>query len=148
MKKLFTILTVVILATTISSAQQIEKGTLLLEGGLDGTAWNSLSTTDLMFGMYLSDGFALTMGSEIGIVENDELNLKLGARVHFSESQLIKIDLKYDGVTEDITAYIGVANRFYFKDWMSIEPQAGFTYEGEALTFSTGVGFNFHFQKD
>ena len=148
MKKLFTILTVVILATTISSAQQIEKGTLLLEGGLDGTAWTGLATTDLMFGMYLSDGFALTMGSAIGIVDNDGLVLKLGARVHFSESQLIKIDLKYDGVTEDITAYIGVANRFYFKDWMSIEPQAGFTYEGEALTFSTGVGFNFHFQKD
>ena len=65
----------------------------MLEGGLDGTAWTGLATTDLMFGMYLSDGFALTMGYEIGIVEDESLNFKLGARVHFSESQLIKIDL-------------------------------------------------------
>ena len=45
----------------------------MLEGGLDGTAWTGLATTDLMFGMYLSDGFALTMGYEIGIVEETVL---------------------------------------------------------------------------
>ena len=146
MKTLFTILCAVILTLGLS-AQQVEKGTLLLEGKLDGTAWTGLATNGGSFGMYLADGFALTTGYVIGIVEDETLDMILGARIHFTESQLLRINLAYNDASEDISAYLGFANRFYYKDWMSIEPQVGIAYAGEALVLSTGVGFNLHFQR-
>jgi hypothetical protein len=146
MKKLITILCAGLLTFGLS-AQQVDKGTLLLEGKLDGTAWTGLATNGGSFGMYLADGFALTTGYVIGIVEDETLVMSLGARIHFTESQLLKINLAYDDGSEDVSAYLGFANRFYYKDWMSIEPQAGIAYAGEALVLATGVGFNLHFQR-
>jgi len=151
MRKLITIFCAGFLTFGLS-AQQIDKGTLLLEGKLDGTAWTGLTTNGPLenggsFGIYLADGFALTTGYAIGIVEDETLALCFGARIHFTESQLLKINLAYDDASEDVSAYLGFANRFYYKDWMSIEPQVGVTYAGEALVLGTGVGFNLHFQR-
>jgi len=148
MRRLFTILCAIVISSSIS-AQQADKGTLLLEGDLSGTAWTGLSTEDLSFGIYLADGFALTIGYKIGVIEDDQIDIRLGARIHFTESQLIKIDLEYDD-SEVIEAYVGFANRFYYKDWMSIEPQVGLQLSSGDETdmhVFTGVGFNLHFQR-
>ena len=151
MRRLFTILCAIVISSSIS-AQQADKGTLLLEGQLDGTAWTGLATNGPLenggsFGIYLADGFALTTGYVIGIVEDESLAMSLGARIHFTESQLLRINLAYNDATEDVSAYLGFANRFYYKDWMSIEPKVGVAYAGEALVLGTGVGFNLHFQR-
>ena len=148
MKKLFTILFALILSFNIS-AQQVEKGTLLLEGNFAGTAWTSLATKGASFGMYLVDGYAMTIGTTVGIVESEVLDVYLGNRIHFTESQLLKVDLMYNDASEDFGAYLGYALRFYYKDWMSIQPQVGITYSSasETVVFGTGVGFNLHFEK-
>jgi len=147
MKKLFTIIFSFLITFNLNAQNVSEKGTLLLEGKLDGTAWTGLATKGGSFGIYLADGFALTTGYTIGIIDNETLTMSLGARIHFTESKLIKINLAYDDASEDVVAYIGFANRFYYKDWMSIEPQVGFIYAGEALVLLTGVGFNLHFKR-
>lgn len=153
MKKLFTIIAALMLAFNIS-AQQVEKGTLLLEGTLSGTPWTGLATKSGAFGLYLVDGYAMTIGTNIGIVESEILDIYLGNRIHFTESSLLKVDLMYydlgiSGIDGDFGAYLGYAMRFYYRDWMSIQPQMGFTYSSsmETVTFNTGVGFNLHFEK-
>ena len=99
--------------------------------------------------MYLVDGYAMTIGTTVGIVESEVLDVYLGNRIHFTESQLLKVDLMYNDASEDFGAYLGYALRFYYKDWMSIQPQVGFTYSSasETVVFGTGVGFNLHFEK-
>ena len=146
MKKLFAIIFALLLTSNIF-AQQTEKGSLLLEGNLGGVAWENLSTTPSI-GMYLSDVFALTINSHVGLVDDESLNIGIGARIHFSESQLLKVDIAYDDVSEEVAAYVGFANRFYFKDWLSIQPQAGFYYLAETISMRTGIGFNLHFKNN
>lgn len=146
-KKTISILIFSCLTVMLSAQSSSEKGSLLLEGNLSGTAWTSIATNGSVFGLYLNDGFAMTIGYVIGIVDDETLTGTFGARIHFTESQLLKIDLSYDDYTEVFGAYMGVANRFYYKDWMSIEPQVGLGYSDEAMILSTKVGFNLHFPR-
>jgi len=147
MKKLFTILFSLLLTSNLFSQQAPEKGDLLLEGNLAGVAWSDLSTTNSI-GMYWSDRFALTINSRVGLIEDETNNLGLGARIHFNESQILKVDIAYIGEVEEVSLGLGYAYRFYFIDWLSIQPQVGCYYVGETLFMSTGVGFNLHFQRD
>ncbi len=148
MKKLFTFILSTILFFNINAQQSVEKGSLLLEGNLSGVSWTDLSTTNSI-GIYMADGFAMTVGYVIGIIEDESLNATLGARIHFNDSKLMKIDLAYDDPTENFAGAIGYAQRWYFKDWMSIQPQVSLVYSSasESAYISTGVGFNFHFEK-
>ena len=145
MKKYYCILLLFLITFNLNAQSSMEKGALLLEGNLSGTAWTSLATKNNNFGLYLTDGFAMTIGYEIGIVESETLRGNLGARIHFTESQLLKVNLSYDDATEIFAGYIGIANRFYYKEWMSIEPQVGLAYADEMMVLLTGVGFNLHF---
>tara|TARA_B110000263_G_C15038599_1_gene387479 strand:- start:205 stop:648 length:444 start_codon:yes stop_codon:yes gene_type:complete len=146
MNKLFTILFILLLTSNLFAQRSTEKGSLLLEGNLAGVAWSELSTTPSI-GIYWADGFAMTINSRVGLIEDETYNFGIGARIHFTESQLLKVDIAYDGTVEEVAVGLGFANRFYFKDWLSIQPQVGFYYVGESLFMSTGVGFNLHFER-
>ena len=146
MKKLFTICFSLLLTFNISAQDACEKGSLLLEGNLSGVAFNSL-TGSPAFGIYFSDRFALTMNSRVGLIDDETNNLSLGARIHFTESQLLKVDIAFNGEAEEISVGLGIANRFYLKDWLSFQPQVGVYYVGESLFMAGGVGFNIHVSK-
>ena len=145
MKKLFTILCAGLL--TFSVYAQPDQGSLLLEGQLSGS-WTGIGlTTPGVFGMYLSDNFALVVGTEVGLVENETFNALVGARVHFNDHTLLYTDIGYQDATEDVSVTLGVGNRFYANDWLAFEPRAGVEYAGEAMRFHSSIGVSVFFAK-
>ena len=153
MKKLFTILFALLLTSNLFSQQAPEKGDLLLEGNFGGVALTSLSVNPGI-GIYLTDRFAVVSSYAYGISDDAEAgNFGFGARIHFTESQLMKINLNVAAI-DDLDPYfsagIDYAYRFYFKDWLSFEPHTGFIYDGqtEIIYLRSGVGFTLHFQRD
>ena len=148
MKRLFIICFSLLLTFNISGQDACEQGSLLLEGNLSGVAFNSL-TVSPAFGIYFSDRFALTMNSRVGLIDDETNNISLGARIHFTDSQLLKVDIAANLVEADeISIGLGIANRFYLTDWLSFQPQAGIYYVGESLFITYGgVGFNLHVSK-
>ena len=161
MKKLFTILFTLLLTSNLFSQQPTEKGDLLLEGNLGGVALNSL-VVNPGIGIYLSDRFAIVSGFEATLTGETGISLtSLGGRVHFTEDKLMIINLHiyevedfsvYSGYVSAFNIGIGYAQRFYFKDWISIQPYTGFDYTiidgGDGvLHFKSGIGFNLHFER-
>ena len=161
MNKLFAILFTLLLTSNLFAQQSPEKGDLLLEGNLGGVALTSLSVSPGI-GIYLTDRLAVVSSYAYAISDDDEAgNFGFGARMHFTESQIMKINLnmltyvELDmwGSTSSETYFSGgidYAYRFYFKDWLSFEPYTGFIYDGqtEIIYLRSGVGFNLHFQRD
>ena len=113
-------------------------------------------------GIYLTDRLAVVSSYDYAISDDAEAgNFGFGARIHFTESQLMKINLNRVTYIEAdpvwATTYsetyfsggIDYAYRFYFKDWLSFEPYTGFIYDGqtEIIYLRSGVGFNLHFQR-
>ena len=132
---------------TFSVYAQPDQGSLLLEGQLSG-AWTGIAITDAaVFGVYLTDNFALVGGSTVGLIEDETLNAVIGARVHFNDQTLLYADITYIDATEDVSAKLGVGNRFYANDWLAFEPRAGITYAGEAMKFHTSIGVSVFFEK-
>ena len=160
MNKLFAILFTLLLTSNLFAQQSPEKGDLLLEGNLGGVALTSLSVNPGI-GIYLTDRLAVVSSYTYAISDAAEAgNFGFGARIHFTESQLMKINLNTLTYIEDdwwstysetyFSGGIDYAYRFYFKDWLSFEPYTGFIYDGqtEIIYLRSGVGFNLHFQRD
>lgn len=146
MKKFIIILTIFLISNNVFS--QHSKGDLLLESQFNG-AWSSLALSDnTVFGLYISDNFALIMGTSIGLVENSELSLKLGGRYHLNNNSIVFSDLHYDDYTQNLNINLGISNRFFANDWLAFEPKVGIEYQGLAITFKSSVGVCVFFSKD
>lgn len=146
MKKLFTICFSLLLTFNISGQDACEKGSLLLEGNLSDVAFNSL-TVSPSYGIYFSDRFAMTFNGRVGLVEDETNNFTLGSRIHFTETELLKVDIKFDGEAEEISVGLGIAKRFYLTDWLSFQIHESLFYVGESLFLAGGVTFNLHVSK-
>ena len=168
MKKVL-ILTIIFFISTYSFSQH-EQGDLLLEGVVSDS-WTSLGLVDnAVFGLYVTDNLALTVGISIVFskpeFENQNVASTVGVRYHFSEMKLLKNPLFYTdfiyigssphfngGVAhedeffkERFSVNIGFANRFYATDWLALEPRIGFTrIAGAPLLFSSSVAIAYVF---
>lgn len=143
--KLNSIIIALLLSTSVFA--QPSKGSLLLEGKLNGP-WTSISPNSSgVFGIYLSENFALAIGSEVGIIEDETLNILLGARIHFTASTLLYTDLAYNDFSEEISLGLGIGNRFYANDWLAFEPRAGLVYIADILRFQTTIGISVFFEQ-
>ncbi|MDC1069162.1 hypothetical protein OAP97_00345 [Flavobacteriales bacterium] len=139
--------TFIALILSLSIFAQPQKGSLLLEGQLNG-AWTSIAPTNSgVFGIYLSENFALTIGSEVGIIDDETFNAFVGSRVHFTESTLLYTDIIYNDFSEEISIGLGIGNRFYANDWLAFEPRAGFVYISDILRFQTMIGISVFFEQ-
>ncbi len=159
MKRLFTICFSLLLTFHISGQDACEQGSLLLEGDLAGVAFNSLNVKQGI-GIYLSDRFAVVSGLEATLTGDGAVSFtSLGGRIHFTEDKLMAFDLALyeDEDYEYGSVYVfGIglkyAQRYYFKDWISIQPYTGLAYtiiDGEdgVLNFKSGIAFNLHFER-
>ncbi len=144
MKNLILTLLFFMLFFTTTQAQT-QKGNLLLEGTISGS-WTSIALTDnTTFGYYLNDNLAITLGFNIGVIESDNSNFKLGTRYHFNEQTLAYADLGV--ISEEFAISLGLGYRFYANDWMALEPRVGLATEGDALLFKTDVNVSLFFNK-
>ncbi len=147
MKKLITIMCAGLL--TFSVYAQPDQGSLLLEGQLSGS-WTEVALNDAtVFGIYLTDNFALVMGWHIGLIDDETLNSSFGLRKHFNDQALFYSDYIIEGpdYIEDASIKLGVGNRFYANDWLAFEPRAGVTYDGYGMRFHTSIGVSVFFEK-
>mgnify|MGYP007063773191 CR=1 FL=1 len=160
MKKYVLIIFTLFLSSNLFSQPFSKKGSFLMESEFryDGQI-NKLHIFDKI-GVYLSDGFALTYGFNTAFSEDlsmSDLNT-IGARIHFSESQLLKIDMvgyESSSISGDeyyaFAGWLAYSVRYYFKDWVSVEPYTGISYllddETSIIRFKTGIGLSFHFEK-
>ena len=134
------------LILTFSLNAQPSKGSLLLEGQLNGP-WTEISLNNpYVFGIYLSDNFALTIGTQIGIIEDESMIAIVGTRIHFTESTLLYTDIKFDEeLIDGLDVGMGIGNRFYANEWLAFEPRAGLRYIGDVLQFYTAIGVSVSF---
>ena len=153
MKKIITILLITIFTNNLSA--QDNKGDLLLEGSLLGS-WTEIAISGYNIGYYITDKFVLSTGYAIELVDQDFVEMNFGGRYHLPNNLLAYTDLYIasdeSGDVSMSSLELGLKNRYYATEWMSIEPGVGLfvtNMGSDPQTFLISkLGFSLHFSKN
>ena len=138
-------LTLLLLFSSLFLNAQTQKGDLLLESTINGS-WTSIELSDnATFGYYVGEKVAITLGFNIGIIDNVDFHLSLGSRYHINEHVLTFLDFIISDLEENRINF-GLGYRFYANDWIALEPRICLEY-WEALTYKSAVNISFYFNK-
>ena len=144
MKNFIVILSFLVFFSNTSA--QTQKGDLLLESTISGS-WTSIALSDKStFGYYLKENLAITLGFNIGIIDNDINDISIGSRYHLNEHVLTFLDIDLDFLSENFNLDLGLGYRFYANDWLALEPRLGLEYE-EALLLKSSINLSLFFNK-
>jgi hypothetical protein len=155
MKKLFTILTVVALSTTMSFAQT-EKGTFHIAGNIGDVAWTDWAVSPTV-GYFISDGFAVALGFSMasGDAVANSMTLAPSARYYFNDLMFAQGGLSMSSVedaagdtetTTDIVAGVGLS--LMWMDRVAIEPTLTLGSGEDVMTIGMGLGIAFRIGSD
>ncbi len=152
MKKLFTMLTVVAISTTISFSQN-EKGTFTLGGNIGDVAWTSWAVSPTV-GYFVMDGLAVGTGFEMYSGDNTQMEgmfISPFARCYFNDLVFVHANLSMlmekDEDAETAIA-IGTGLSLMWMDRVAIEPGIGLLSMEDYMGISMNLGISFRLGMD
>ncbi len=148
MKKLFTLLTVVAISTTMSFSQT-EAGTFHIQGDIGDQAWTTWAVSPTV-GYFVSDGFVVGTGFEMASGDNapagEGMTISPFMRYYLNSSLYagagVTMVMPDEGDTET-TIKAGLGLSLMWMDRVAVEPGLGLMFGDEVMTVGMTLGIAF-----